>query len=299
VRYKTIENLSDLNDVFKNLSICLILIIPETFKNHPVNYKISLIFLKDVESDIIYVIPINHTDYVSEIKIIDVLEKLKEIELISLDSKKDYHAIGFYPSLDINILSYLSTLEILDISTTFSNKHSNFYLNEFKNLNCPNCFVPSSYFMELFETVYEFSNSVLQDHSSEITTDAYRETFQLNKILGNIESSGIYIDIDQFHQSFDSKFHSNINNNLVYSEYSMFTSTGRPSNKFGGINFAALSKKDDTRKCFISRFGSNGILFDIDFQACHPHLIAKLIGYNIPKDLNNPIYFLLFYLFYF
>ena len=30
-------------------------------------------------------------------------------------------------------------------------------------------------------------------------------------------------------------------NGIVHSEYNLFTSTGRPSNRFGGINFAALA----------------------------------------------------------
>ena len=35
---------------------------------------------------------------------------------------------------------------------------------------------------------------------------------------------------------------------MFYSEYNLFTSTGRPSNRFGGINFAALNKKDGSRE---------------------------------------------------
>jgi len=108
----------------------------------------------------------------------------------------------------------------------------------------------------------------------------------LSSCLHQIEAAGLYVDTATFEQIFDDRFHANVHDSKLFSEYSLFTATGRPSNKFGGINFAALNTKDDTRKSFVSRFGDNGLLFDIDFKACHPHLIAQLIGYVIPKNVD-------------
>tara|TARA_B100000674_G_scaffold144185_1_gene113803 strand:- start:142 stop:1053 length:912 start_codon:yes stop_codon:yes gene_type:complete len=68
----------------------------------------------------------------------------------------------------------------------------------------------------------------------------------------------------------------------VFSEYNLYTSTGRPSNRFGGINFAALNKKDGSRKKFISRF-KNGVLVEMDFDAYHLRLIADKINYEFPQ----------------
>ncbi len=69
---------------------------------------------------------------------------------------------------------------------------------------------------------------------------------------------------------------------LVYSEYNLFTSTGRPSNRFGGVNFAALNKKDGSRKPYVSRF-KNGVLVEMDFDAYHLRLIADKIDYDFPS----------------
>ena len=71
-------------------------------------------------------------------------------------------------------------------------------------------------------------------------------------------------------------------NGLVYSEYNPYTSTGRPSNRFGGMNFAALNKKDGSRKKLVSRF-KNGVLVEFDYDAYHPRLIGDKIGYEFPK----------------
>ena len=69
---------------------------------------------------------------------------------------------------------------------------------------------------------------------------------------------------------------------MVYSEYNIFTSTGRPSNRFGGTNFAALNKKDGSRKPYVSRC-KNGVLVEMDYDAYHLRLIGERIGYDFPK----------------
>ena len=69
---------------------------------------------------------------------------------------------------------------------------------------------------------------------------------------------------------------------MVYSEYNPYTATGRPSNRFGGLNFAALNKKDGSRKQFISRFGKDGMLVEMDYDAYHLRLIGDVIDYKFP-----------------
>jgi DNA polymerase I-like protein with 3'-5' exonuclease and polymerase domains len=72
-----------------------------------------------------------------------------------------------------------------------------------------------------------------------------------------------------------------ITNNFVFSNYHYHTTTGRPSNAYRGFNYAAMNKEDGTRDAFCSRF-DNGALVEMDFDAYHVRLIARLIGYNLP-----------------
>ena len=72
------------------------------------------------------------------------------------------------------------------------------------------------------------------------------------------------------------------NNKLVYTQYNNFTSTGRPSNRYGGVNFAALNKTDGSRKPYISRFGDKGKLVEMDYDAYHLRLIAEVLDYDLP-----------------
>lgn len=71
---------------------------------------------------------------------------------------------------------------------------------------------------------------------------------------------------------------------FVHTQYNPYTTTGRPSNRFAGVNYAALSKTDGSRDRFVSRFGSDGVLVEIDFNAYHPRLIASLVGYEFTRE---------------
>lgn len=79
-----------------------------------------------------------------------------------------------------------------------------------------------------------------------------------------------------------------------YSEYNLYTLTGRPSNHFNNINYAALPKEDDTRKRFVSRFGNEGKLVEIDLKAFHIYLLSKLVKYDWP-DPDIYAYFQRYY----
>jgi hypothetical protein len=65
----------------------------------------------------------------------------------------------------------------------------------------------------------------------------------------------------------------------VFTEYNPFTVTGRPSNRHGGVNYAALNKSDGTREVFVA----NGIYLQMDYNAYHPRLIGKLIKFQMPE----------------
>jgi len=124
----------------------------------------------------------------------------------------------------------------------------------------------------------------------EQTTELYRNCFSLDhpdglafysntlkQSLIKIQQNGIKVDVDKFQEVFGNSFA--LNGDMCYTQYNFYTTTGRPSNRFGGINFAALPKEDSTRECFVSRF-EDGVLLELDFNSYHPRLIADIIGYN-------------------
>ena len=98
--------------------------------------------------------------------------------------------------------------------------------------------------------------------------------------LSQIERFGVRVDekkfIDRWPQATK-----HLSNNTLYTEYNPYTITSRPSNRFGGINFSALNKKDGTREVFVPK--ENHIFLQMDYDAYHPRIIGKIIHYPLPN----------------
>ena len=96
--------------------------------------------------------------------------------------------------------------------------------------------------------------------------------------LSDIERYGIRVDGKKFIDRWPQAHKQLSSDNLVFTEYNPFTVTGRPSNRHGGVNYAALNKTDGSRECFVS----DGIFLQMDYNAYHPRLIGKLVNFELP-----------------
>lgn len=126
--------------------------------------------------------------------------------------------------------------------------------------------------------------SILERYATNLPIEQpskYQST--LIKVLHEIEKSGLAVDEEILSQHFDDRTFRSFKGNLVYSQYNPFTSTGRPSNRFGNINFSALNKSDGSRDAFVSRY-ENGTLVQMDFEAYHLRLIADEFNIYLPVD---------------
>ena len=149
----------------------------------------------------------------------------------------------------------------ITIEETDTNSH-NFLNMKYYKKDSVNTIIPVLKHLEKSRKIAKILEEVIAKHGSSVNM-SYNDEVLDN--LSYIEKNGL--------QTIDDK---------VYSEYNIYTSTGRQSNRFGGINFAALNKKDGSRKPFISRF-KNGVLVEMDFDAYHLRLIADKIGYEFPE----------------
>lgn len=96
--------------------------------------------------------------------------------------------------------------------------------------------------------------------------------------LCTLEKNGLYVNQEEL----TVYYNKNIKSNVIYPDYDIRTSTGRPSNSVSNINLAAINSTSGARKCFRSRFDSGKIVL-IDYDSFHLRLIATLINY----DLSN------------
>ena len=223
---------------------------------HPIETEISVLYVQFMDEQE-YILPVNHSETLN-IEIPDLNSKTIKY---TYDRKQLNHYIKLDNVIDVNLLHYMATGVPLDIEQIDTNAHYYFHTKHYKKSNI-NKIIPVLKHLEYCRKVVK----VLKD-----TISKFKETVNLsynNEVLDNltyIESNGL--------QTTDG---------VVYSEYNPYTSTGRPSNRFGGTNFAALNKTDGSRKPYESRF-KNGVLVEMDFDAYHLRLIADKVDYKFPE----------------
>jgi hypothetical protein len=214
-----------------------------------------------------YFFTIEHVD-ASELDI-NILREWKSTKPVwTLDKKLLSHLLP-WNLLDVNSIEYLSSGVVTDYKEFQSNSYKQF-CHMFENLRTPKCsklnsIAPLMKHIEFLENGFIHAWSVIDTFKE---SQAY--TF-LNDIaipaLGFVERSGIYAE-----------------SQLEFTEYNLYTTTGRCSNKFGGINYAAINKKDGSRKRYISRF-ERGMIVSSDYESFHLRLIADMIGWEFPAEL--------------
>lgn len=190
-----------------------------------------------------------------------------------------YHSKNVkFKAWDIAAIGYLIGKEVPPPELMYSP-----YINETHNLfnNIPdvNKVIPltvwSGFLREYNETLWSYLEE-------SVNTGQYENLQDMLDTLKDIESQGLAIDREKMVEQFGKKVARTFRNNIVYSEYNPYTTTGRPSNRFGGINFSALNKSDGSRDIFISRY-PEGELVQLDFEAYHLRLVANELGVTLPS----------------
>ena len=231
---------------------------------HPMNTELCLFYVKLLDGPLEeYILPFHHSDAINlSPKYITMIWTPRDV--FTYDKKRLLHFVKWENVHDVQMHYYMSKNEPLMIDDITTNAHEYFYRTHYKTKNI-NCVIPLMKHIEWCrEMVEHMKVAVLVKSENKNTCDIYNE--DVIESLQYIEQSGLQTP-----------------NGMVYSEYNLYTSTGRPSNRFGGINFAALNKSDGSRKQFISRFGKDGMLVEFDYDAYHLRLIGDVVGYNFPN----------------
>ena len=253
-----IEKNNQLDDfLLKNESQdCFIIPILSDVNLHPLQNSLCAIYIKIVGGEE-RMLCFNHgeTLKLNSKKLLD-LDKLGR--KFVRDKKQLNHIVKLDDVVDVNLQYYMNKNEPLEWEELSTNTHDYFHRVMWKMKNT-NRIIPILKHLELcreqvrmLEKYYELP--IHEDYNNEIIDN-----------LSFVEGSGLRRGDD-----------------MVFSEYNLYTSTGRPSNRCGGINFAALNKKDESRKPYKSRF-QDGILVEFDYDAYHLRLIGHILDYKFPK----------------
>ena len=253
--------------------------IPRDIFIHPAIQQASLVFIKAVKSKKIVSISYNQQDDVNIIKVkefVSIITSLSNIKWV-FNKKEFMQMFGVSKLNDIDLYLHLWEGKIIEREKAETVAHKFIYRSKrnFKNLNDV---VPLLKHKEMFNNMCDcFSDKYPID-------DGYKKENELIiETLSDLETNGVYVNSDCFKNHFNATIHEN---NLVYSQYHIYTSTGRPSNNFDNVNYAALNKDNGSRECFVSRFGENGKMVLIDYSAFHPRIICGLIDFPLSVDID-------------
>lgn len=241
---------------------------------HAMNTSISLILVKFIEAGDVNVLPVNHNEAKSlPLDLFMMLRNASGSTKYVLDKKKiklTYPLVGNV--VDISICRYLMDGTLTDFELFYTKSHDQI-LSTYGEANNVHSAIPILKWVEWFEHVTADLMPYLVGETNKFYNSKVINTF------AHIEQNGLKVNPELFignRQDIDA-------NGLVYTQYNPYTSTGRPSNRFGGVNFAALPKDNGSRDAFISRF-DNGRMVMFDYASYHPHLVAHMIRYDLPDS---------------
>ena len=239
-------------------------------RRHRVSSDIVALILIDTKSHEVFSVGKNHPDVVFKVSDFSFLNKCSVYSYDTILFKYAGYDTSQY--VDAQLQYYLKTNQSCNFETPTILNH---YARFFSDCNILGSLVSlpkhESIAYELFKKVYiEEIQPGLEFYQHKLLTAFYE-----------IEKNGIKVNELAFADRFGKTFA--LEQNRCFTQYNYYTTTGRPSNRFGGINFAALNKEDGTRECFVSNY-SDGELVEIDFNSYHPRLIASLVGYDFGTE---------------
>ncbi len=269
---RVIENIGELEELKVKLETEVSLWYPMWVDNdkHPRNTHISFVLIRTLTDR--YILPHQHTDTTS-------LSKSQIEGVLNTNGDKwvfqKKKLLQSFSNLknglnDIDTAHFLKTGETIDYQQPIQHLVAPLLHKGYKE-----DIIQSIPILKLCEAI---DNEFLKHHNQKTNTyNWYNDIFL--PTLSDIERYGIRVDREKFIDRWPQAHKQLSSDNLVYTEYNPFTVTGRPSNRHGGVNYAALNKTDGSRDTLIA----DGIFLQMDYDSYHPRLIGKLIDFPLPQ----------------
>jgi hypothetical protein len=265
-------------------------VIPLNEHYHPLLQQISLFYVRELKGHKGYILCVDHSESFS-LTVDEIINKLSKInKLYVLDKKSFIHQtslnslINYNQIYDISIYNNLNHIQEIDIPQYESTVETNFKRKYYTE--SPSKLIPISKHYEKWENVFDHVESLISNITDSESYNIINNVATM--LFYNIEKNGLKLDKEPFIKHYSNlqypKF--SISKGKIHTQYNLNTLTCRPSNSFNGINFAALNKTNNERSVFIPE---NDRFIEIDFNAYHPNIIAKLVGYQVSGNFYEQL----------
>lgn len=263
-------------------------VIPTTIDIHPLVAKVACITFHTKSACYVFCCPehleATATDiYVTIINLIDehsnnvaFLDKKSSIQLLRKECAR---------SRDIKTRIVSDIGRLPETMSDYEYYDTAYILDRFSAMKKDLSAIPAIKLLEASTQIFESNVRKYMEASASEEWELFSERIMI-PALATVERNGLKVDEKTFRKHFEKTTPIHVSTDgFVYTQYNTHTITGRPSCKYEKVNYAALNKADGSRSAFVSRFGSDGRLVVIDFEAFHPRLIATLVGYAFPSNV--------------
>ena len=227
---------------------------------HPYLRGIVGFYIREINHRKGFIINVNHSEATS-CELDEILNVIGGFEEIFVTDKKEFLHI-----VPLKQLSDIYFIHPTDIPDQFP-CHEFFY-RKYPHIANIGSIIPIVKHYERCETIY---NAVKHVFAMEKPPHFEFYNNKATNVFYWIEANGLKVDPKLFEEHFG------VERDWTYSQFNLKTTTTRPSNSFGGINYAALDKKSGCREAFIPE---NDFLLEIDISAYHPTLAAQLVDFD-------------------
>ena len=228
--------------------------------------ELSLLYVRHVGDREGKMICINHPDCIDK-ESIDEIKNDHTYFYITPDKKKLMYIFPNTRLIDVNYLNWKDKNLPVDLENIRLNAYD-FFHSKYYNMKNLNEIIPFSKHKEYCDKVFD----KMKDSFSSVCDYEYHT--DVTKAFSSIEKNGVKVT-DDICDIFDMRVKKHISDGRLYTKYNLWTTTGRPSNSFGSVNFAALPP--EKRKAFIPE---NDYLVEYDYDAFHLRIIAQLVKYE-------------------
>ena len=258
-----VESQNQVENFYKsNYKEAFVEIIPYNNRIHPTQNHVCAVYIRPLLSTKGFIIPTSHSETLN-VSIDNIKHILSKYDTLYVRDKKEF--LHYFPLKTL----YDITLNSHTYIQQYTQTHSYFYskMGDKKDVNR---IIPIVKHYEYCEVMF----NELKEKINEPINDFYNT--KATVVFNAVERSGIRINRDEFKSHFYDE-----RNEYVYTQYNFKTLTTRPSNKFNGVNYAALNKDNGCRKSFIPR---NNKFIELDISAYHPTLLGLLVGYDFGEE---------------
>ena len=244
---------------------------------HPKLTSTIAVYIRSIGSEHGYIVPIDHDEglNITKDRIYKILSSASK--LYTVNKKNLLYHFNLQRAIDLSLLYSMTKYERLEY--TKENNTLNYFYNKFRDFQNINQFIPISKLYESCEKLYDQIKQVI-GYEIPPGFDFYNQTS--TNVFFLLEQSGLGVVYENYVNMFNPRSPIlNTINNSVLTSYNLYNATSRPTNAFNSVNFAAIPKSQEHRKCFRPQ---NDYFVEFDFDGYHLRLLCDQINYALTNE---------------